>query len=86
MIFIEISSFLKINQHKTEGGGGSSNRKETANELPIDNHRMSCQTKTHRLLNKTTVDRFKALFIPKKFCKFFQIFRHIESLDVCMKY
>ena len=24
--------------------------------------------------------------VPNKFCKIFQIFRHIESLDVCMKY
>ena len=24
--------------------------------------------------------------VPKKFCKIFQIFRHIESLDVCMEY
>ena len=24
--------------------------------------------------------------VPKKFCKIFQILRHIESLDVCMKY
>ena len=24
--------------------------------------------------------------VPKKFCKIFQIPRHIESLDVCMKY
>jgi len=28
----------------------------------------------------------KALFSSKKFCKIFQIFRHIESLDVCMEY
>ena len=27
-----------------------------------------------------------ALFSFKKFCKIFQILRHIESLDVCMKY
>ena len=24
--------------------------------------------------------------VLKKICKIFQIFRHIESLDVCMKY
>jgi len=28
----------------------------------------------------------KALFISQKFCKIFQILRHIESLDVCMEY
>jgi len=27
----------------------------------------------------------KAL-VPEKFCKIFQILRHIESLDVCMEY
>jgi len=27
-----------------------------------------------------------ALFNSKKFCKIFQILRHIESLDVCIKY
>jgi hypothetical protein len=26
------------------------------------------------------------LFSSKKFCKFFQISRHIESLDACMEY
>ena len=24
--------------------------------------------------------------VPKKFCKIFQILRHIKSLDTCMKY
>jgi len=28
----------------------------------------------------------KALFSSKKFCKIFQILRHIESLDACMEY
>jgi len=28
----------------------------------------------------------EALFGPKKFCKIFQIPRHIESLDACIKY
>jgi len=28
----------------------------------------------------------KSCLVPKKFCKIFQIHRHIESLDVCMKY
>jgi len=27
-----------------------------------------------------------ALFSSKKFYKIFQIFRHIESLDICMEY
>jgi len=27
-----------------------------------------------------------ALFSSKKFCKIFQIPRHIESLDICMEY
>jgi hypothetical protein len=27
-----------------------------------------------------------ALFSSKQFCKLFQILRHIESLDTCMKY
>ena len=27
-----------------------------------------------------------ALFSSKNFCKIFQILRHIESLDICMKY
>ena len=26
------------------------------------------------------------LFLSGKFCKIFQIFRHIESLNVCIKY
>jgi hypothetical protein len=28
----------------------------------------------------------KALFSSKKICKIFQILRHIESLDTCMKH
>jgi len=29
---------------------------------------------------------FRPCLVPQKFCKIFQIPRHIESLDVCMKY
>ena len=31
-------------------------------------------------------ENIKALFSSQKFCKIFQIPRHIESLDVCMEY
>jgi len=29
---------------------------------------------------------FRPCLLPKKFCKIFQILRHIESLDACMEY
>jgi hypothetical protein len=28
----------------------------------------------------------RAGLVPRKFCKIFQILRHIESLDTCMKH
>jgi hypothetical protein len=30
--------------------------------------------------------RSRPSLVPQEFCKFFHILRHIESLDVCMKY
>jgi len=30
--------------------------------------------------------QFRPCLVPKKFCKIFQILRHIESLDACMEY
>jgi len=32
------------------------------------------------------VKEHKPCLVPKKFCKIFQIPRHIESLDTCMEY
>jgi len=32
------------------------------------------------------VNKAGPCLVPKKFCKIFQIPRHIESLDTCMKY
>jgi len=37
--------------------------------------------------NESSVgDSIRPLFSSKKFCKIFQISRHIKSLDTCMKY
>ena len=32
------------------------------------------------------IEYLRPCLVPQKFCKIFQIPRHIESLDVCMEY
>jgi hypothetical protein len=53
------------------------------------------QLETHKLSKVETTQRSKKCavetgiwpcLVPKKFCKIFQISRHIESLDTCMEY
>jgi len=46
-------------------------------------HRTSPSSRAAHALAKAL---FLGLFSSKKICKIFQIVRHIESLDVCMKY
>jgi hypothetical protein len=55
-------------------------------------HVLNSTNQRGRLLLKQTVLppkrrlKLRPCLVPRKFCKIFQISRHIESLDTCMKH
>ena len=63
---------------------------------PAESNLSGCRVATHELKDNETLTTHPAeccrkestrpCLIPEKFCKIFQIPRHIESLDACMKY